>query len=109
MEKNTMFPQGILDSMPRIGETSEKDKEQIKVAIKIFNPCGTGTWYLTEFDGEDTFFGLCSVHEAELGYVSMNELMEVRVPPFGMSLERDLYMSDSFTLSDAYDAENIHA
>jgi Protein of unknown function (DUF2958) len=33
------------------------------------------TWYVTEFNGEDIFFGLVQGFEEELGYFSLSELM----------------------------------
>jgi hypothetical protein len=44
----------------------------------------------TEFDGEDTFFGLVDGHERELGYFSLRELESVR-GALGLPIERDLY------------------
>lgn len=44
----------------------------------------------TEFDGEDTFFGLVEGLERELGYFSLNELQAAR-GPMGLTVERDLY------------------
>ncbi|WP_416242536.1 DUF2958 domain-containing protein [Azospira sp. APE16] len=45
--------------------------------LKFFLP-GTGfTWYIMEFDGEDTFFGYANLGDtqyAELGYSSLSEL-----------------------------------
>ena len=35
------------------------------------------------------FFGLCRIHEAELGYVMWSELIAVRFPPFRLPIERD--------------------
>ena len=60
--------------------------------VKFFNPNGAATWYATEFDGEDTFFGLCDLGwgQPELGYFSLAELRSVR-GPFGLGIERDLH------------------
>ena len=48
------------------------------------------TWYATEYDGDDTFFGLVIGHEKELGYFSLSELQQVK-GPMGLPIERDLY------------------
>ena len=37
-------------------------------------PASDWTWYATEYDGEDLFFGLVSGFEVELGYFSRTEL-----------------------------------
>ena len=58
--------------------------------VKLFNPTGIGTWYLTEYDPTTrTAYGLCVLQEAELGYVSMEELVNFR-GQFGLPIERDL-------------------
>ena len=60
-----------------------------KVVVKLFNPGGPGTWYLTEYDKDrDTAFGLCCIHDKEIGYVSMKELRDFR-GTFGLKIERD--------------------
>jgi hypothetical protein len=46
---------------------------------------------VTEFDGEDLFFGLVQGLEEELGYFSLSELESVRV--LGLPVERDLYFT----------------
>jgi len=58
--------------------------------VKFFTPDSSWTWYATEFDGEDIFFGLVVGQEVELGYFSLSELLSVR-GPLGLPVERDLY------------------
>ena len=58
--------------------------------VKFFDPCGSWTWYVTEFDGKDTFFGLVDGNEKELGYFSLSELSSIRCR-FGLGIERDLH------------------
>lgn len=59
--------------------------------VKFFNPAGAGTWYATEFDGKDTFFGyVTGLGEDELGYFTLSELESVRLR-FGLKIERDMY------------------
>jgi len=58
--------------------------------VKYFTPSSSWTWYASEFDGEDTFFGLVDGQFKELGYFSLKELEEVR-GPMGLPIERDLY------------------
>jgi len=67
----------------------EDDPDPI-VRAKFFTPDSGWTWYVLEFDGEDTFFGYVIGHEAELGYFSLSELESVR-GPLGLPIERDLY------------------
>jgi hypothetical protein len=79
--------------------------EDVPVAVKFFNPTGAGTWYITEWDGEDVMFGLCVIHEAELGYVSLSELAAFR-GPFGLGVERDRFFGG--TLADAMKREHYN-
>ena len=75
---------------PPIYANEEKDPTQIRIVAKFFTPWTNWTWYATEFDGEDTFFGLVDGQERELGYFSLREL-EALKGPFGLKIERDLY------------------
>lgn len=70
---------------------SQEDKGGAAVAVvKFFTPDSSWTWYATEFDGEDTFFGLVDGLEKELGYFSLAELTKVR-GRMGLPIERDRY------------------
>lgn len=64
-----------------------------KVVVKYFNPCGAGTWLITEGEKQDNgdwlLFGMCHIVEWEWGYVLLSELESVRLP-FGLGIERDL-------------------
>ena len=101
MKKMMLLTQAIRNSLPPLYANEHKKPEDVPVCVKIFNPYGSGTWYLTEFDGEDIFFGLCCIHEAELGYVSLSELesLKIKVGGYGLPLERDKYWHGS--LADA--------
>jgi len=59
------------------------------IVCKYFTPDAQWTWYATEFDGEDTLFGLVDGFDIELGYFSLSELQEVR-GHLGLPIERDL-------------------
>ena len=70
--------------------------------MKFFS--ASWTWYATEFDGDDTFFGLVVGDYPELGYFTLTELEEARISKLGVvppanyvfmlgypAVERDLY------------------
>ena len=78
---------------PKLGTTDSKDPSQIKVIAKFFDPCSQWTWYATEFDGEDTFFGFVWGIENELGDFSLSELQSY-AGKLGLGIERDLYFRD---------------
>jgi hypothetical protein len=64
------------------------------VYVKFFTPDSNWTWYATEFDGKDTFFGLVQGIEEELGYFSLSELQEYR-GALGIGIERDLHFKST--------------
>lgn len=84
--------------IPALYANENKKPEDILVPIKLFNPCGQGTWYLTEYDpNEKLAFGLCDLGEPELGYVSIAELEELKLL-YGMKIERDIHWNPKTTL-----------
>lgn len=42
--------------------------------VKFFDPQSQWTWYATEFDGADEFFGIVVGHEREYGSFFLSEL-----------------------------------
>jgi len=68
------------------------DLENQKVVAKIFNPYGRGTWYLLNSDPQDPdyIWAIVDFFEVEMGSVSRSELQGIKVPPFGLGLERDM-------------------
>ena len=73
-----------------------------EVLVKYFNPMGAGTWLITEAEreGDDwRLFGCCHLFEWGWGYVMLSDLQEIRLP-FGLTIERDLYLSEHATVRD---------
>ena len=70
--------------------------------VKLFNPCGAGTWLVSELDPEDASiaFGLADLGfgTPEIGSFSLTELESFQ-GPFGLGIERDLYFEGKFSLS----------
>lgn len=81
------------------------------VCMKLFNPSGVGTWYITEFsrvapDGcENLAFGLCDLGDPELGYVSIEELSNFK-GPMGIGIEIDMHFKP-ITLAELREKEGI--
>jgi len=72
---------------------SQEDKGDDAIAhVKFFTPDAGWTWYATEFDGDDCFFGLVVGLDTELGYFSLRELQSV-TGPFGLPIERDRHFT----------------
>lgn len=68
---------------------AQEESQDPVVYAKFFTPWSNWTWYATEFDGEDIFFGFVQGLAEELGYFSLSELEQVR-GPLGLRIERDL-------------------
>lgn len=83
--------------------SQEEKGEDAEVVAVYFNPCGAGTWIITEGekqeDGNWLFFGYCHIFEWEWGYVSLSELEEI-VLPFGLTIERDLHVGNKKYVRD---------
>ena len=71
---------------------SNEKKKNPKVWTKFFTPWSNWTWYVTEFDGKDTFFGLVEGLEVELGYFSLSKLKSIK-GPYGLNIERDIHFT----------------
>jgi hypothetical protein len=78
------------------------DEIDFHPVVKLFNPCGAGTWLLTEIDpGDETVaWGLCDLGMGypEFGTVSLTELAEYR-SRIGLGIERDLHFTASKPIS----------
>lgn len=57
--------------------------------VKFFSSDTGWTWYASEFDGEEMFFGLVNGYELEFGSFTLSELEDIR-GPLGLPVERDL-------------------
>jgi len=77
----------------------------LKPVVKFFGG-GACTWLISEYNPEtELFFGLCDFGAGfpELGYVSKQELFNIKFPPFGLSVERDRYWKANKTLQEYTD------
>jgi len=79
----------ILKKLPALYSTDDLGEKAI-AQVKFFSIANDWRWFATEFDGEDTFFGLVQGFDTELGYFSLKELESVKwlsIP----AIERDLH------------------
>lgn len=90
----------LLRTIPKLYSSDMMGRDK-RVHFKIFDPCGSGTWYIIEGEPEENDFrffclvtGLC---EDELGYVMLSELESVR-GKLGIGLERDLWFKSGTRL-----------
>lgn len=83
--------------------SQEELMENAEVVVKYFNPCGAGTWLITEGEkqenGDWLLFGYCHIFEWEWGYVMLSELEGIHLP-FGLSIEREIYGKEGKQVQD---------
>lgn len=74
------------DKLPRIADVPDNPL----CTVKLFG--GPGTWWIAGFDPETgDAYGVAEIQEREAGYFNVNEIVDLRIPPFGLPVERDLY------------------
>lgn len=78
----------------RFAELGDQDIPNPIVVAKLFG--GSATWLITSYNSVDRVgFGYVKgLGSDELGYFSMDELESLRIPPFNLPLERDLYCGE---------------
>jgi Protein of unknown function (DUF2958) len=84
-----LLPKDIRERLPPLYANEKLGLEALAL-VKFFTPDSNWTWYASEFDGEDIFFGLVSGFEIELGYFSLSELESIK-GPLGLLIKRDLH------------------
>lgn len=82
-----LLPPEIRASLPPLYSQEALGLEALAL-VKFFTPDSSWNWYASEHDQDDTFFGLVSGLEVELGYWSLSELESV-TGPLGLPIERD--------------------
>lgn len=94
-----LLTQELRQKFPPLYSNEDKPPEQVKIIAKFFTPDSNWTWYPTEFDGKDLFFGYVRGHVGELGYFSLKEL-ETTTGPWGLHIERDKFFGENHTLAE---------
>jgi hypothetical protein len=83
----------LKDIIPPFYSSEDIELEEKMVYAKFFLADANWTWYILEYDKEsNSFFALVDGLDVELGYVSLDELEQVR-GHMGLHVERDLYFT----------------
>lgn len=87
-----LLPPSVARTLPSLRSTEGRDP---LVLVKLFDPCGRWTLYVTEYDPEDRLlYGFCRSPLGpdcdEYGYSSLDEIEET-MNRLGLQMERDLY------------------
>jgi len=71
---------------------SQEHESDPLVITKLFDPCGSASWFLLEYDPvEKIAFGYVTGMVAdEYGYISLIEIESIQ-GPLGIGIEQDLY------------------
>lgn len=83
-----LVTKAVLRKVPRLYST--ENETDPTVWVKFFSPYSNWTWYVTEFDGNDRFFGYIQGSYPELGYFSLSELQQMNRNGLPL-VERDMY------------------
>jgi len=82
-----LLTKALLRKLPPLYSQEEKGLDAV-ARVRFFTPDSDFTWWASEFDGEDLFFGVVHGTEKELGYFRLSELKQVR-GLFNLPVERD--------------------
>lgn len=82
--------------------SQEGKLDEAEVLVKFFGG-GAATWLVTEGEqqeeGDWLFFGKATLgDEWEWGYFTLSELEKMKFPPFGLGVERDMYLGGKPTV-----------
>ena len=91
-----------LRSLPDLYATEHTAPCDVRNVVKIFLPEGAATWWLTEYNPTTHIgYGHCDlgIGYPELGYVSIDELAQLRGPLLHLPVEIDQWWTG--TLQDA--------
>jgi len=84
-----LLTKAIRRRLPPLYANEEQGTEALAI-VKFFTPDSSWTWYASEFDGDDLFFGLAVGVEPELGYFRLSQLQSIR-GKLGLPVERDRF------------------
>ncbi|MGI6448850.1 MAG: DUF2958 domain-containing protein [Desulfitobacteriia bacterium] len=100
MARIKLITKELEKKLPNIGKSTPKGDPIC--LIKLFNPCGAGTWWIAEKEKDgDLLYGIAEIFEREIGYFSLSEIEALQCPGailingykkrFSLPVERDLY------------------
>lgn len=90
--KHKLLPKSIAVKIPRLYATENTKAKDKKIWVKFFSPYSNYTWYVAEYDGEDTFFGYVDGGYGEWGYFTLSELARTNINGLPL-VERDKYFT----------------
>ena len=89
-----LLTQANIKTLPTLDATANLSIAEQSAYVKLFNPCGRHTWYITAYSPDEKLaFGFVTTGDAqcaELGYISITELESIRLMG-GLGIERDIH------------------
>ena len=78
------------------GEQRDTSTDDNLIIAKFFAPGHSATWYAAAYYPEDnTCFGyVTGLAHDEWGYFSITEIEALKIPPFGLPVERDEHFNE---------------
>ena len=65
-----LLPKYIRAKLPALGSQESKGYNTV-LYVKYFTPWSSWTWYVAEYDGKNTFYGMVDGFEREFGYFNL--------------------------------------
>ena len=94
-----------LDRIPRLYETEDIPLRDKLIYLHFF--IGACDWFISEYDGEDTFFGFAilnnDLRNAEWGYISFSELKSISIDGIEIDCEIEL----AWEIRKAFEVDKI--
>ena len=89
-----LFTKSIYDRLVQNHKNQDGTKS-FNAVVKLFNPTGRGTWYLSELNPEtNVAYGLCCLDYKEYGLVSIDEIQSYK-GLMGLGIERDKFFESN--------------
>jgi len=81
-----------LNKLPKLREQDNSHTANTIIHMHLF--LGENDWFISEFDGDDTFFGFAILNGddemAEWGYISFKELIDLKIQNW-CEVDRDIH------------------
>jgi hypothetical protein len=72
-----LLPEAIANKLPKLYEQAWLGEDAV-IFTRFFDPSRNWAWYVTEYDGKDTFFGFIISNDTRMGYFKLKELIDYR-------------------------------
>lgn len=105
----TLIIKSIRNKLPKLYVQDSKRAETVFYARFFYNS-GAATWYISEFDGKDTMFGLVTMNgqDWEWGYISLNELESIPMRINGRALKiQGVERDTSFKMKQMHEIKEL--